>query len=98
LIKQYLLKNGQTITVKEAEENDAMAIKNVVNSVASERYYVVPERSREDWDKVIREIKKVKGLIIVAQAKGKTVGMAHLIPRKFKKMGKFLTKPSFLDS
>ena len=51
-MKQYSLKNGQTITVRE---DDAMAIKNVVNSVASERYYVVPERSREDWDKVIRE-------------------------------------------
>ena len=85
MIKQYLLKNGQTITVKEAEENDAMAIKNVVNNVASERYYVVPERSREDWDKVIKEIKNMKGLIIVALANGKTVGMAHLVLGKFEK-------------
>jgi len=84
-MKQYLLKNGQTITMKEANEDDAEAMKNVVNSVASEKYYVVPERSREDWDEAIREIKRRKGLIIIAQANEKTVGMAHLVRGKFKK-------------
>jgi len=84
-MKQYLLKNGQTITVKEAKEDDAEAIKNVVNSVASEKYYVVPERSREDWDEAIREVKKRKGLIIVTQLDEKTVGMAHLVRGKFEK-------------
>ncbi|MBE0519793.1 GNAT family N-acetyltransferase [Candidatus Bathyarchaeota archaeon] len=84
-MKQYLLKNGQTITVREANEDDAEAIKNVVNSVASEKYCVVPERSREDWDEAIREIKKRKGLIIVTQVDEKTVGMAHLVPGKFEK-------------
>lgn len=84
-MKQYLLKNGQTMTVREANEDDAEAIKNVVNSVASEKYYVVPERSREDWDEAIREIKNRKGLIIVTQLDEKTVGMAHLVRGKFEK-------------
>jgi RimJ/RimL family protein N-acetyltransferase len=84
-MKQYLLKNGQTITVKEAKEDDAEGIKNVINSVASEKYYVVPERSREDWDEAIREIKNRKGLIITAQVDEKTVGMAHLVRGKFEK-------------
>ena len=53
-MKQYLSKNGQTITVRDANEDDGGAIKNVVNSVGSEKYYVVPERSREDWDETIR--------------------------------------------
>lgn len=84
-MKQYLLKNGQTITVKEANEDDGEAIKNVVNSVGSEKYYVVPERSREDWDEAIREIKNRKGLIIVTQLDEKTVGMIYLVRGKFEK-------------
>ena len=84
-MKRYLLKSGQAITVREANEDDAVAIKNIVNGVASEKYYVVPERSREDWDEAIREIKNRKGLIIVAQFDGKTVGMAHLVGGKFDK-------------
>jgi RimJ/RimL family protein N-acetyltransferase len=84
-MKQYLLKDGREVTVREADEDDAGAIKNIVNSVASEKYYVVPERSREDWDEAIREIKKRKGLITVAQVDEKTVGMAHLVPGKFEK-------------
>jgi len=84
-MKQYLLKNGRKVTVREANEDDAEAIKNVVNSVASEKYFVVPERSREDWDEAIREIKRRKGLIIIAQADEKTIGMAHLVRGKFEK-------------
>ncbi len=84
-MKQYLLKNGRKFTVREANEDDAEAIKNVVNSVASEKYYVVPERSREDWDEAIREVKNRKGLIIVTQLDEKTVGMAHLVRGKFEK-------------
>ena len=84
-MKQYLLKTGRKFTVREANEDDAEAIKNVVNSVASGKYYVVPERSREDWDEAIREIKKRKGLIITAQVDERTIGMAHLVRGKFEK-------------
>ena len=84
-MRQYFLKGGQTVTVREAYEDDAAAIKNVVNDVASEKYYVVPERSREDWDAAVKEIKSRKGLIIVAQVDGKTVGMAYLVGGKFEK-------------
>jgi len=84
-MKQYPLTSRQKVTVREANEDDAVAIKNVVNSVASEKYYVVPERSREDWDEAIREIRNRKGLIIVAQVNGKIVGMAHLVRGKFTK-------------
>ncbi len=84
-MKQYLLKNGRKFTVREANEHDGEAIKNVVNSVASEKYYVVPERSREDWDEAIREIKNRKGLIITAQVDERTIGMAHLVRGKFEK-------------
>ena len=84
-MKQYLLNSGQTLTVREANDDDAVTIKKIINSVASEKYYVVPEHSREDWDEAIREIKKRKGLIIVAQVNRKTVGMAHLVPGKFNK-------------
>jgi len=84
-MKQYLLKNGRKFTVREANEDDAEAMKNVVNSVASEKYYVVPERSREDWDEAIREIKNRKGLIITAQVDERTIGMAHLVRGKFEK-------------
>jgi len=84
-MKQYLLKNGRKFTVRAANEDDAEAIKNVVNSVASEKYYVVPEHSREDWDEAIREIKNRKGLIITAQVDERTIGMAHLVRGKFEK-------------
>jgi len=82
-MKQYLLKNGQTITVKEANEDDAEAIKNIVNSVASEKYYVVPERSREDWDEAIREIKKQKGLEKISLTVFSTNEAAINLYRKF---------------
>jgi len=84
-MKQNLPNSGQTITIRDASEDDAMVIKNIVNSVASEKYNVVPERSREDWDEAIREIKSRNGLVIVAQVNGKIVGMAHLVGGKFEK-------------
>jgi RimJ/RimL family protein N-acetyltransferase len=84
-MKQYLLKNGRKFTGREANEHDAEAIKNVVNGVASEKYYVVTERSREDWDEAIREIKNRKGLIITAQVDERTIGVAHLVRGKFEK-------------
>jgi ribosomal protein S18 acetylase RimI-like enzyme len=85
-MKQYLMRSGQRFTVREANEDDAAEIEDVVNLVASEKYYIVPERSREDWDEAIKEIKGRKGLIIVAQVNGKTVGMAHLVRGKIEKI------------
>ena len=84
-MKRYLMRSGQRVTVREANEDDAAAIEDVVNRVASEKYYIVPERSREDWDEAIKEIKGRRGLIIVAQVDGKTVGMAHLVRGKVEK-------------
>ncbi|MGC9345608.1 MAG: GNAT family N-acetyltransferase [Candidatus Bathyarchaeales archaeon] len=84
-MKQHPLKNKQKVIVRKAHEDDAGAIKNIVNSIASEKYYVVPECSREDWDEAIREIRNRKGLIIVAQVNGKIVGMAYLVRGKFAK-------------
>jgi RimJ/RimL family protein N-acetyltransferase len=84
-MEQTLLKNGQTAIIGEADENYATEIKNIINSVASEKKYVVLERSREDWDDVIREIRNRKSLIIVAQVNEKIVGMAHLVRGKYKK-------------
>jgi N-acetylglutamate synthase-like GNAT family acetyltransferase len=54
------LKNMMPFTIREARESDAKVIREVVDSVASEKYYVVPESSREDWDEAIREIKKTE--------------------------------------
>ena len=84
-MKQYPLLNGQTVTVRNAEEGDATAIERIVDSVASEKHYIAPERSREDWDKAIREIRDRKSLIIVAQTGGHKVGMAHLVRGKLEK-------------
>ncbi|MFX1253655.1 MAG: GNAT family N-acetyltransferase [Promethearchaeota archaeon] len=84
-MEQTLLKNGQTVIIREADESTATEIKNIINSVASEKKYVVVERSREDWDEAIREIKNRESLIIVAQINGKIVGMALLVRGKFKK-------------
>ncbi len=84
-MKHYLSKNGKAVTIREAEESDAAAIRSVIDSVASEKYYIAGERSRENWDKTIREIKKRNSLIIVAQVNHKTVGMACLTTGKFVK-------------
>jgi RimJ/RimL family protein N-acetyltransferase len=84
-MKQYPLRNGQTITVRSAEEGDATAIERIVNSVASEKHYIVPEWSREDWDEAIREIRGRKSLVIVAQAGRHKVGMVHLVRGKLEK-------------
>ena len=73
------------VNIREALEDDASSIKKIVDSVADEKYYVVPERSREDWDQAIREIKERKGLILIAEINGAPVAMAQLVPGKFKK-------------
>ncbi|MBX5327751.1 MAG: GNAT family N-acetyltransferase [Candidatus Bathyarchaeota archaeon] len=78
-------KKKEPVTIREAEEADALEIKSVVNSVAAEKYYIIPEDSREDWRETIKEIKKRKGLIIIAQVKDKIVGMAYLVRGKFEK-------------
>jgi hypothetical protein len=75
----------ELVTIREADETDAVSIKDVVKSVAAEKYYIVPEDSREDWRETINEITKRKGVIIVAQVKDKIVGMAYLVRGKFEK-------------
>jgi len=77
--------NNFRVTIREAEENDADAIKRIVDSVAKEKYYIVPERSRENWKQAIKEIKERKGLILVAEINEMPVGMAHLVPGRFEK-------------
>jgi len=85
-MKPYPTKNGQIVIVREASKEDARAITDVVNSVASEKRYILTEKSREDWDKAVSEIKeKGRGLLIVAQADGKVVGMGHLTKGKWEK-------------
>jgi RimJ/RimL family protein N-acetyltransferase len=76
-------KRSGSFVLRDADENDAKAIKDIINSVASEKRYISPESSREDWDKTIREIKDRKGRIIVSEVDGKTVGMAYLVGGKF---------------
>lgn len=71
--------------VREAVRKDAASIGDVVNRVASEMIYVVPESSRENWRETIKEIKRRKGSIIVARTDGKIVGMAYLVRGKFEK-------------
>jgi RimJ/RimL family protein N-acetyltransferase len=85
-MKRYLTRSGQGVTVREANDDDAAAIEDIVNCVALEKYYIVPERSREDWDEAIKEIKGRRGLIIVAQVDEKIVGMAHLARGRLKKI------------
>jgi RimJ/RimL family protein N-acetyltransferase len=85
IMVRYSLKSKKPFTIRKAKESDAKAIGEIVDSVASEKYYVVPESSREDWNEAIREIKNRKGIITVAQVNGKIVGMAHIVRGKFEK-------------
>jgi RimJ/RimL family protein N-acetyltransferase len=80
-----LSRSKKPFNIREANQKDAKAIKRIVNSVASEKYYVVPDSSREDWHETIREIKSRNGLTIVAEIDDKTVGMAYLARGKFEK-------------
>ena len=85
-MKSYPTKNGRTVIIREATEKDAKAITDIVNSVASEKRYIVTEKSREDWDKAVSEIReKERGLLMVAQVNGKVVGMGHLTKGKWEK-------------
>jgi RimJ/RimL family protein N-acetyltransferase len=79
------MRKSKSFTLRDAGEKDAETIKDIVNSVASEKWYVVPESSREDWDKTIREIRDRKGRVIVAEVDNKTVGMAYVVGGKFEK-------------
>lgn len=81
----FMSRGKELVIIREADETDDFAIKDVVKSVAAEKYYIVPEDSREDWHETIKEIKKRKGVIIVAQVKDKIVGMAYLVRGKFEK-------------
>lgn len=82
---KYSTKDKKSLTIREAIETDATAIKDIVNSIAAEKYYVVPERSREDWDETIKDIKSNKGLIIVAQVNANIVAMATLTRGRLEK-------------
>jgi RimJ/RimL family protein N-acetyltransferase len=84
-MRQHSPKSKKPFIVREANDTDAAAIKNIVNSVAPEKYFVVPESSREDWNKTIEEIKNRKGLTAVAQVNEETVGIAYLVRGKFDK-------------
>ncbi|MBS7632006.1 GNAT family N-acetyltransferase [Candidatus Bathyarchaeota archaeon] len=84
-MKWYVLKNGKTLTVREADERDAKAITHIIDSVAAERIYLDIDRSREDWDEAIREVRKREGITIIAETNGKAVGMAHLVKGKYEK-------------
>ena len=84
-VKQYTGKNGQTVIVREADKTDGKTIEDIINSIASEKYLVVPDQSRKDWDIAIEEIKKRNSLIIVAQVNEQVVGMAHLVKGRLPK-------------
>jgi len=82
---KYSLENGQSVVIREAATHDATDIERIVNSVASEKIFIVPDKSRKDWDKAIEDIKRRKSLIIVALANERIVGMAHLVKGRFVK-------------
>ena len=85
-MKSYPTKDGRIVIIREANEEDAKAITDVVNSVASERRYIFIEKSREDWENAISEMRqKERGLFLVAQVKEKVVGMGHLAKGKWEK-------------
>lgn len=85
-MKSYPTKNGRTVIIRETCEEDARAITDMINNVASEKRYIVTEKSREDWDKAVSEIREEeRGLLIVAQVNGKVVGMGHLTKGKWEK-------------
>ncbi len=84
-VNQYTGKDGQTVIVREADKTDGKTIEDIINSVASEKYLVVPDQSRKDWDVTIEEIKKRNSLIIVAQVDEQVVGMAHLVKGRLPK-------------
>jgi len=85
-MKSYPTKDGRIVVIRDANEKDAKAITDVVNSVASEKRYIFVEKSREDWDNAIIEMKqKERGLLLVAQVKEKVVGMGHLAKGKWEK-------------
>jgi len=79
------MKDGRTVLVREAKEEDAPAIQEVVEKVAMEGRFIVPETSRKDWDVAIREIRAREGLPVVASVDGKIVGMAYIVRGKFAK-------------
>lgn len=82
---KYLLENGQSVVIREAATHDATDIERIVNSVASEKIYIVPDKSRKDWDKAIEGIKRRRSQIIVALTNERIAGMAHLVKGKFEK-------------
>ena len=82
---KYSLENGQSVVIREAATHDATDIERIVNSVASEKIYIVPDKSRKDWDKAIGDIKRRESLIVVALVNEKIIGMAHLVKGRFEK-------------
>jgi hypothetical protein len=60
-MEQHLLKNGEGVIIREATTDDAREIEDVVNSVASEKYLIVAERLREDWDETRQRCQENEG-------------------------------------
>jgi hypothetical protein len=56
-MNEYSSRDKESLTIREAVGTDAAAIEKIVNSVAAEKYYVVTESSRQDWEEAIKDIR-----------------------------------------
>ncbi len=81
--QSYLLKNGLSVVIREAEVKDAENIINVINRVGAEKVFIFTESfvHDADWEKsFIQEHVKDKkdALSVVAEIEGNIIGVSNI--------------------
>jgi ribosomal protein S18 acetylase RimI-like enzyme len=86
---EHRLKDGRSLTIREARVEDAEAILDVVKEVASEESLILLDKGEYDVRLEKRHIVSAKAsgktLILVAEVDGKVVGVGELKVGEFKK-------------
>lgn len=83
--QSYLLKNGSSVVIRDAEVKDAENIINAINSVGAEKVYILTEifAHDADWERnfIQEHVKEKKDfLLVVAEVEGNIVGTSSIHP------------------
>ncbi|MEM4298388.1 MAG: GNAT family N-acetyltransferase [Nitrososphaerota archaeon] len=86
---EYRLKDRRVLLIRRAMPQDAQAIVDIVNEVASEEYYILWDKVEYNVELERRHIEKAglteNALILIAEVEGKIVGVGELKRGEFKK-------------
>ncbi|APH04664.1 GNAT family N-acetyltransferase [Bacillus weihaiensis] len=78
---EFISKNGQSVRLRHAEEEDAKNIIEAVNEIITSGTYIQKERARSEKEEIefIKEMKRLNNMYTVIEMSGEIVGIARVI-------------------